>query len=77
MLGVDVAGFVVDLAETLIKAEAGVGGGDLTCGEKLVGELVEDFVVFGQDGIDVGGGVEEVFGEDEAVLAVVVELGRG
>ena len=77
VLGVNLAGFVVDLAEALVKAEVGVGGGDLTRGKKLVGEVVEDFVVFGQDGIDVGGGVEEVFDEDEAALAVLVELGWG
>ena len=47
MLGVNLAGFVVDLAEALIKAEVGVCRGDLPCGEKLVGEVVEDFVVFG------------------------------
>ena len=77
VLGVNLAGFVVDLAEALIKAEVGVFGGYLTCGKKLVGEIVEDFVVFGQDGIDVGGGVEEVFDEDEAVFVVLVELGWG
>ena len=47
VLGIDLAGFVVDLAEALIKAEVGVRGGDLPCGEKFVGKLVEDFVVFG------------------------------
>ena len=77
VLGIDLAGFVVDLAKALVKAEVGVFRGYLPCGEKLVGKLVEDFVVFGQDGIDVRGGIEEVFDEDEAVLAIVVELGWG
>ena len=77
VLGVNLAGFVVDLAEALVKAEVGVCGGNLPYGEKLVGKLVEDFVVFGQDGIDVSGGIEEVFDEDEAVFVVLVELGRG
>ena len=77
VLGVNLAGFVVDLAEALVKADIGVFRGYLTCGKKLVGEIVEDFVIFGQDGIDVSGGIEEVFDEDEAVFAIVVELGRG
>ena len=47
LLGVNLAGFVVDLAEALVKAEVGVLGGDLPRSEKLVGEVVEDFVVFG------------------------------
>ena len=47
VLGVNLAGFVVDLAEALVKAEIGVLGGDLPRGKKLVGEIVEDFVVFG------------------------------
>ena len=47
VLGIDLAGFVVDLAEALVKAEVGVLGGDLPRSEKLVGEVGEDFVVFG------------------------------
>ena len=58
VLGVHLAGFVVDLAEALVEVEVGVGGGYFLFGEEFVGEFSEHFFVFGEYGVEIGGGVE-------------------
>ena len=40
-------------------------------------QALEHLVVFAEDGVEVGGGGEEIFDEDVAVFAVVVELVGG
>ena len=68
VLFVDIAAFLADAKEALVEVEVGAGVAYAAGAAELVGEGIQHGVILGDDGVEVGGGVEQALDQQIALF---------